>query len=92
MDPIYVIKKPMVTEKSTAAMNDANVYTFMVDRRSNKIDIKDAIERAYGVTVEKVTTQVRKGKVRRVRSGWVSDMKTKKATVRIKEGEVIELF
>jgi len=92
MDPIYVIKKPMVTEKSTSAMNDANVYTFEVDRTCSKTDIKEAIERAYGVTVEKVTTQVRKGKVRRVRKGWVADSKTKKATVRVKEGEVIELF
>ena len=92
MDPIYVLRTPLVTEKSTGAMNDANVYTFEVDRRASKTDIKDAIERAYGVKVVKVATQVRKGGARRIRKGWVADQKTKKATIRVREGDVIELF
>lgn len=92
MDPIYVLKRPLVTEKTTMAMNDANVYAFEVDRRSSKTEIKDAVEKAYGVKVEKVTTQVRKGGARRVRKGWIADKQTKKATVRLREGDVIELF
>ena len=92
VDSIYVIKKPVLTEKSTEAMNDANVYTFEVDRRASKTDIKDAVERAYGVKVEKVTTQTRKGGARRMRKGWIADKITKKATVRVREGDVIELF
>jgi len=88
----YLIKKPLVTEKSTESMNDANVYTFEVDRHATKDEVKVAVEKAYGVTVEKVNTQVRKGGRRRNRFGWMKDKVTKKATVRLKEGDVIELF
>lgn len=92
MDPIYILRKPIVTEKSTEAMNHANVYTFEVDRRASKTDIKAAVEKAYGVKVLKVTTSTRKGGARRMRKGWIADKVTKKATVRVREGDVIELF
>lgn len=92
MDPVYVIKKPLLTEKSTMAQEGANVYTFEVDRRASKDQIRDAVERAYGVKVEKVNTQVRKGKARRMRYGYVLEGKSKKATVRLKDGDAIDLI
>lgn len=92
MDPIYTIKKPILTEKSTDAMNDLNQYTFLVDRRASKDDVKAAIEKLYNVKVDRVTTQVRKGKLRRMRYGWVHEKVSKKATVRLQEGDRIELF
>jgi large subunit ribosomal protein L23 len=92
MDSTYIIKKPILTEKSTAAMNEEARYTFEVDRRASKNDVKRAVEQLYGVKVEGVTTQVRKGGERRLKYGWVTDKVTKKATVRLAEGQVIELF
>ena len=92
MDPVDVLRKPLLTEKTTEAMQDANVYAFEVDRRATKTDIKAAVEQAFGVTVEKVNTSLRKGKVRRLKYGWVQEKKTKHAMVRVKDGDVIELF
>lgn len=92
MDATYVIKKPMLTEKSTTAMNEQSRYTFLVDRRATKDEIKGAVESLYGVKVVGVTTQRRKGKERRLRYGWVTEKVTKKATVRLAEGQTIELF
>ena len=92
MEAAYVIKKPLLTEKSTFEMNEFGKYTFEVDRSASKDEIKDAVESLYGVTVVQVWTQNRKGKNRRLRYGWVKDGLTKKATVALKEGNVIELF
>ena len=92
MDPIYVIKKPLVTEKTTFAMNENNRYSFVVDRRATKDDIKRAIESLYDVKVDAVSTQTRKGKRRRMRYGWITEQKSKTATVRLKEGDTIELI
>lgn len=92
MHPYYIIKKPMLTEKSTDAMQDASVYTFEVTRDATKGTICRAVEEAYGVTVIKVNTQIRKGGRKRNKYGWLKDKITKKATVRLKDGDVIELF
>ncbi|GJM18611.1 MAG: 50S ribosomal protein L23 [Phycisphaeraceae bacterium] len=92
MDPVYVLKKPLLTEKSTAAQEHANVYHFEVDRRATKVVIKEAVEKAFGVTVVKVNTTTLKGLTRRTRFGYVQDSKTKKAMVRLKDGDAIELI
>ncbi len=92
MDSTYIIKKPLLTEKSTTAMNEETRYTFLVDRRASKPDVKRAVEQLYGVKVEGVTTQIRKGGERRLKYGRVTDKITKKAIVRLAEGQVIELF
>lgn len=92
MDATYVIKKPILTEKSTTAMNEDGRYSFLVDRRASKTEIKDAVESIYGVKVVGVTTQVRKGRERRLRYGWVTEKVTKKAIVRLAEGQTIDLF
>jgi len=82
----------MLTEKSTEAMNEQGRFTFLVDRRASKDQIKDAVESIYGVKVVGVNTQVRKGKERRLKYGWVTETKTKKAIVRLAEGQTIDLF
>lgn len=91
MEPTHTIKRPILTEKSTIAIEDGR-YSFLVDRRATKDDVKSAVESIYGVKVVGVTTQVRKGKNRRLRYGWVKEGNTKKATVRLAEGQTIELF
>lgn len=92
MHPSTVIKKPIVTERSTAAMADENRYTFLVDRRANKTDVKRAVESLYGVSVLGVTTQLRKSRERRLKYGYVQAPPSKKAIVRLAEGQTIELF
>jgi large subunit ribosomal protein L23 len=92
MHPSTVIKKPIVTERSTATMADDNRYTFLVDRRADKTTIKRAVESLYGVSVLAVTTQVRKNRERRLKYGYVQAPPTKKAIVRLAEGQTIELF
>lgn len=91
MDYGYIIKKPLLTEKSTAQM-ELGQYAFEVDRRASKTEIKEAVESLYGVKVAGVQTIVRKARERRTRFGYVKPSPTKKALVRLHEGDVIELF
>ncbi len=90
--PHYILRRPLLTEKSTRAMEDANVYAFEVDRRATKVDIKNAVEELFGVKVVKVNTQTRKGGSRRFRYGTVEAGAWKRATVRVADGQAIELF
>lgn len=92
MDMHYVIKKPLVTEKGTFAMNELNRYLFEVDPRASKTDIKSAIEGLYKVKVQKVNTMTRRGKFRRMKFGVTQEACVKMASVRLKEGQTIELF
>lgn len=91
VDPTYVIRKPIVTERSTRRMEDAT-YTFEVDRRATKTDIKHAIEAMYKVKVIGIRTSNRKGKVKRMKYGYVSEPIIKHAAVKLREGDLIEIF
>ena len=92
MQSHYVIKRPILTEKSTFAMNERGQYAFEVDPRATKVDVKRAVEELYKVKVVGVNTQNRKGKQRRLKYGLVKEPTTKKATVRLAEGQTIDLF
>ncbi len=92
MEATNVIRRPLVTEKVTWAMNEQNRYSFEVDPRATKTDIKSAIEAIYKVKVEKVSTQIHKGKFRRMKYGLTQMPTVKTAVVRLKEGSAIELF
>lgn len=63
-DPRDIIKRPVITERSTELMADKK-YTFEVDRRANKTEIKNAVEKIFGVKVTKVNTMNYKGKPKR---------------------------
>ena len=85
-----IIIAPVITEKS-AHQAEQNVYTFKVASSANKIEIKKAIEAAFGVKVEKVNTLMTKPKAKRV-GRYTGKTKTyKKAFVTLKDGETIEL-
>jgi large subunit ribosomal protein L23 len=90
-DEFTIVKTPIVTEKSTAATEHQNAYTFLVERHANKIEIKNAIQKIFKVKVSKVRTQVRKGKPRRVRYQWGQQPDWKRAVVTLAEGHKIEL-
>jgi len=92
MHDTVIIKKALLTEKSTHLMNENGTYTFIVDGRACKDEIKSAVERLYKVRVESVRTITRKGHRRRMRHGWVQAGAHKKAMVRLHEKDAIELF
>jgi len=91
-----VLVKPIITEKMTAQSEKMNRYGFVVDKRANKLEIKGAIEKTYGVKVESVNTQQYVGKVktrnttRGVAIGRVNRLK--KAIVTLKNGESIDFY
>ena len=86
-NPRDIILKPVTTEKSLALM-DLGKYTFEVDPRANKTEIKNAIESIFDVQVAKVNTLNRQGKRRRTRTGWGKRKDTKRAIVALKDGSI----
>lgn len=86
-----VLKKPVLTEKSLALM-DENKYTFDVDVHSNKIEIKNAVEKMFNVKVESVHTMHVRPKTKRVGRYVGKTNRRKKAIVKLAEGYKIDLF
>jgi large subunit ribosomal protein L23 len=86
-----IIIKPVVTEKSMNLLAD-NTYTFIVDKKANKTEVKNAIEKLFEVKVEKVNTMNIKGKPKRVGKFEGRRPNRKKAVVTLKPGHKIRLF
>ena len=89
-DPRDILLSPVVSEKSYALL-DQGKYTFLVDPRSNKSEIKKAVESIIGVKVASVHTLNRQGKARRTRFGMGRRKDTKRAIVTLREG-TIDIF
>ena len=87
-----IIINPLVTEKSTIQREGQNQYSFKVDKRANKIEIKEAVERLFKVTVEEVRTVTMRGKVKRLGRRFGKRPDWKKAIVTLKEGDRIDFF
>tara|TARA_Y100000589_G_scaffold251386_1_gene239760 strand:- start:8001 stop:8303 length:303 start_codon:yes stop_codon:yes gene_type:complete len=86
-----VIRKPVITEKATNAL-DLNQYTFEVDHRAAKPDIKDAIESMFNVKVIGISTMNPPRRTRRLGKFAGKRSQIKKAIVRLAEGDKIQLF
>ena len=91
-DPHDIIFSPVVSEKSYLMIEGQNTYTFLVDPRSNKTEIKQAVQDIFDVTVLRVNTQNRKGKRKRTRYVMAKRKDTKRALVTLAPGDSIELF
>tara|TARA_B100001029_G_C14891291_1_gene355574 strand:+ start:81 stop:371 length:291 start_codon:yes stop_codon:yes gene_type:complete len=91
-----IIKKPIITEKMTNQSEKYNRFAFVVDRKSNKIEIKKAVEEMYDVVVDSVRTMVCIGKkrVRGTKSGMIQGRTStyKKAIVTLAEGDSIDFY
>lgn len=91
-DMTRILMQAMVSEKATELQEKENCYVFKVAQDANKLEIKTAVEKSFNVKVAAVTVSNVRGKAKKLgrffgkRSGW------KKAFVRLKEGEKIELF
>lgn len=86
-----IIKKPLVTEKSTYLQDALNQYVFLVHPAANRLQVKGAIEELFKVKVEKVRTMVRKGKPRRAFGRPITTRPFKRAIVTLKEGDKIDV-
>lgn len=91
-----IINKPLITEKMTALTEQHNRYGFVVDSNANKLQIKEAVEKMYGVSVQGVNTMNFKGKQksRFTKAGWVEGRtnKFKKAIVTLVDGDTIDFY
>ena len=90
-DPRDILLKPVVSEKSYALL-DENKYTFLVDTRANKTQIKQAVETVFSVKVTGVNTINRQGKRKCTRTGFGKRKDTKRAIVTLAEGDRIDIF
>jgi len=90
-DPNIVIKTTLVTEKGTELTEKHNKYLFEVDRRSNKIEIRNAVQKLFNVKVEAVNIINQRGKMKRVRRVAGMTSAIKKAIVTLKKGDKIEI-
>jgi large subunit ribosomal protein L23 len=92
MNPFQILSKPILSEKSTLVRENLKQYTFKVDLRASKIDVRNAIESVYGVKVVKVQTLITRGKVVRKGNHVSMTSKTKKAVVTLAAGAKLPLF
>ena len=92
MESTTVIRQPWITEKATIASDEHNRYSFEVDRRADKQQIRRAVEELYKVRVLSVATVNRKGRIRRYKYGYVPEPTTKRAIVKVHPEDKIELF
>ncbi|NLJ84405.1 MAG: 50S ribosomal protein L23 [Halanaerobiaceae bacterium] len=91
-DPRDIIIAPVISEKSIAMIEQSNTYTFKVDKRANKVEIRKAIEEIFNVNVLKVNTVNMLGKTRRLGYQQGKRPDWKKAMVKLAEGNRIEIF
>jgi len=91
-DPYSVLKRPLITEKSNLMKDELNQIAFEVDRRANKIEIKEAVKKLFNVHVIKVHTFNMLGKRKRMGRSEGKKSDWKKAIVTLKEGERIDFF
>ncbi len=87
-----IIRRPLVTEKSTQQKDTGNQYAFEVDRKANKIEIQSAVERLFKVRVTGIRTINVLGKVKRLGRKFGKRPDWKKAIVTLKEGDRIDFF
>ena len=92
MNEYDIIKRPLLTEKSSSAKELNNQYCFEVDTRAKKMDIKRAVEKLFSVKVTDVRTMQYGGKKKRVGKNIGVTKNWKKAIVTLKDGNSIELF
>ena len=91
-----ILLKPIITEKMTTVGEKHNRYGFVVNKKANKIQIKNAVEKMYGVSVDDVNTMNYKGKwkSRYTKSGLIVGRKgdVKKAIITLSEGDAIDFY
>jgi len=91
-DPQKIIRRPLITEKSTRQKEEGGQYVFEVHRNANKIEIQSAIERLFKVKVLQVRTSNVMGKIKRLGRRFGKRPDWKKAVITLREGDRIDFF
>ena len=93
MKPLYeIIRKPLISEKANMLKENSQIVTFEVNRSANKIEIKQAVEKAFDVKVKAVNTIQFRGKMKRVGANIGQRNNWKKAYVTLEEGQNIDFY
>ena len=93
MKPLHeIIRKPLISEKANILKDELQVVTFEVARNANKIEIKQAVEKAFDVKVKSVNTIQFRGKIKRVGYNLGQRNNWKKAYVALEEGQNIDFY
>ena len=92
MTPEQIIDRPIALTEKATQLREHNKVIFRVNRKANKIQIRNAIQKLFNVTVVDVNTLVMRGKERRMGRGYSKLHNWKKAIVTLKEGETISFF
>ncbi|MCK5218826.1 50S ribosomal protein L23 [bacterium] len=92
MNDYTIIKRPLITEKTSKSKESKNAYVFEVDLRANKIEIKQAIEQIFKVKVLQINTVILPGKSRRFGMHTSPMQPWKKAVATLKKGSRIEIY
>jgi large subunit ribosomal protein L23 len=87
-----ILRRPIITEKSAGMMDEDNTYVFEVSEKSNKLQIKNAIEQYFGVKVVDVRTLVVRGKVKRFGRHFGKRSNWKKAFVKLADGDSLNFY
>jgi len=88
-----IIKRPLIlTEKGSLLREQGNQYLFEVDPRANKVQIKEAVETLFSVSITDVNTLIVRGKVKRMGRGYAKRRNWKKAIVTLSDGDEIDFF
>jgi len=87
-----ILKKPLITEKTSILGEKSNKYGFIVDLKANKNQIKNAVETLYDVKVVSIRTSILPGKLKRAGRFVKKTTKSKKAYIELAEGQKIEFF
>jgi large subunit ribosomal protein L23 len=91
-DTRSLLKRPVITEKSTSAIEHRNAYVFQVDPAANKLEIKKAVEELFNVKVVKVNTLRRRGKSKRMGVIRGQTQSVKEAIVTLRRGDKIDVY
>ena len=92
MVPENVLKRPIILTEKSNRLREKSQVIFEVDRAANKIQIRDAVQKLFKVTVTSVHTMVYRGKDRRMGRGTAKLQNWKKAVITLKEGDTIQFF
>ena len=93
MKPLHeIIRKPLISEKANMLKENSQIVTFEVNRGANKIEIKQAVEKAFDVKVKAVNTIQFRGKMKRVGANMGQRNNWKKAYVTLEDGQNIDFY
>jgi len=92
MNPYSILRRPLLTEKSTHGIETRNTYVFDVAKEANKLLVKKAVEELFKVKVVKVNIRNRKGKAKRVGRSIGYGKDRKEAIVTLRQGDKLDIY